>query len=214
MSPTEFRRILDRFYDAAAKVLHEHEAILDKFVGDEAVAIFIPALSGDQHAARAVAAGRALLRATGYGTPGGPWVPIGIGVHTGIAFVGAVGEGASASVTALGDIVNVAARLASAAGPGELLVTAEAARAAQVEAGERRELELRGKSERVPVVVCASRKRSARLTRRRRCTRPDGRGHRCGRLGSPGTRDPLEGEPGMRIAVRSLFRTGGPPRWR
>src|SRR5687767_567363 len=45
MSPTEFRRILDRFYDAAAKVLHEHEAILDKFVGDEAVAIFIPALS-------------------------------------------------------------------------------------------------------------------------------------------------------------------------
>ena len=127
MSPTEFRRILDRFYDAAAKVLHEHEAILDKFVGDEAVAIFIPALSGDQHAARAVAAGRALLRATGNGTPGGPWVPIGIGVHTGIAFVGAVGEGPSATVTALGDIVNVAARLASAAGPGELLVTAEAA---------------------------------------------------------------------------------------
>jgi adenylate cyclase len=153
MSPTEFRRILDRFYDAAATVLHEHEAILDKFVGDEAVAIFIPALSGDQHAARAVAAGQALLRATGNGTRDGPWVPIGIGVHTGIAFVGAVGEGPSTTVTALGDIVNVAARLASAAGPGELLVTAEAARAAQVEAGERRDLELRGKSERVPVVV-------------------------------------------------------------
>ena len=153
MSPTEFRRILDRFYDAAAKVLHEHEAILDKFVGDEAVAIFIPALSGERHAARAVEAGRALLRATGYGTQGGPWVPIGIGVHTGIAFVGAVGEGAGASVTALGDIVNVAARLASAAGPGELLVTDEAARAAHVETGERRDLELRGKSERVPVFV-------------------------------------------------------------
>jgi adenylate cyclase len=80
-------------------------------------------------------------------------VPIGIGVHTGIAFVGAVGEGPSASVTALGDIVNVAARLASAAGPGELLVTDEAARAAHVETGERRDLELRGKAERVPVVV-------------------------------------------------------------
>ena len=153
MSPTEFRRILDRFYDAAAKVLHEHEAILDKFVGDEAVAIFIPALSGERHAARAVEAGRALLRATGNGTRGGPWVPIGIGVHTGVAFVGAVGEGAGASVTALGDIVNVAARLASAAGPGELLVTDEAARAAHVEGGERRDLELRGKSERVPVFV-------------------------------------------------------------
>jgi adenylate cyclase len=67
MSPTEFRRLLDRFYDAAAGVIHDHGAILDKFVGDEAVAIFIPALSGELHAARAVAAGRALLRVTGHG---------------------------------------------------------------------------------------------------------------------------------------------------
>jgi adenylate cyclase len=155
MSPTEFRRLLDRFYDAAAGVIHDHGAILDKFVGDEAVAIFIPALSGELHAARAVAAGRALLRVTGHGEPGGPWLPIGVGVHTGIAFVGAVGEGPSSTVTALGDTVNIAARLASAAGPGELLVSEDAARSAQLDGGqaERRDLELKGKSVRVPVVV-------------------------------------------------------------
>jgi len=155
MSATEFRRLLDRFYDAAAEVIHDHGAILDKFVGDEAVAIFIPALSGELHAARAIATGRALLRVTGHGDPAGPWLPIGVGVHTGIAFVGAVGEGPSSTVTALGDTVNIAARLASAAGSGELLVSDDAARSAHLDEqlAERRDLELKGKSVRVPVVV-------------------------------------------------------------
>jgi adenylate cyclase len=155
MRPSDFRALLNRFYDAAAEVLHEHDAILDKFVGDEVVAIFIPALSGDRHAARAVMAGRALLRATGHGETSDPWLPIGIGIHSGIAYVGAVGEGPSTTLTALGDTVNVAARLASAAGAGELLVSNEAARSATIEVGgvEHRELELKGKSMRVPVVV-------------------------------------------------------------
>jgi adenylate cyclase len=155
MTATEFRRLLDRFYETAAHVLFEHEAILDKFVGDEVVAIFVPALTGELHAARAVAAAQSLLRATGQGDPGGAWLPIGIGVHTGVAYVGAVGEAPSTVITALGDTVNVAARLASAAGPGELLLSLDAARAAQLEdePGERRDLELKGKSERVPVLV-------------------------------------------------------------
>ena len=155
MRPGEYQQLMSRFYDTAAHVLYAYDAILDKFVGDEAVAIFIPALSGDRHAARAVAAGEALLRATGHDTPDGPWLPVGIGVHAGIAFVGAVGEPPGTTVTALGDIVNVAARLASAAAAGELLVTDAAARMANVDevAVERRELELKGKSGRTPVIV-------------------------------------------------------------
>lgn len=158
MSATEFGRLLDRFYETAARVLFEHEAILDKFVGDEVVAIFVPALTGELHAARAVAAAQALLRATGHGDPAGAWLPIGIGVHTGIAYVGAVGEAPSTVLTALGDTVNVAARLASAAGAGELLVSMDAARAARVESesAERRDLELKGRSERVPVLVLSA----------------------------------------------------------
>jgi adenylate cyclase len=58
-------------------------------------------------------------------------------------------------LTALGDPVNVAARLASAAGAGEILVTLTAARAARLaEVGlERRDLELKGKSSSTPVLV-------------------------------------------------------------
>lgn len=163
MSPTDFRTLLNRFYDAAAEVLHEHNAILDKFVGDEVVAIFIPALSGDRHAARAIMAAQALLRATGHGDAGGPWLPIGIGVHSGVAYVGSVGEGPSTTMTALGDTVNTAARLASAAGSGELLVSHESAQAAELDSpsAEHRELELKGKSERVAVVVLGVRSETA-----------------------------------------------------
>ena len=155
MSPGEFHRLMGRFYNTAARVLYAHDAILDKFVGDEAVAIFIPALSGERHAARAVAAGLSLLGATGHHDADGPWLPIGIGVHTGVAFVGAVGEPPGTTITALGDVVNVAARLASAAGPGELLVSDDAARTANLEAdaGERRQLELKGRTGQIPVVV-------------------------------------------------------------
>src|SRR5881296_3324741 len=45
------------------RILVEHDAIVDKFVGDEVIGIFIPALAHDAHAARAIAAGLALLRA-------------------------------------------------------------------------------------------------------------------------------------------------------
>jgi adenylate cyclase len=119
------------------------------------VAIFIPALSGELHASRAIAAGQALLAATGHASGGEAWLPLGIGVHSGEAFVGAVGDGNAASLTALGDTVNVAARLASAAEAGQLLVTTAAVSAAHLEARglDQRDLELRGKSETVSVVV-------------------------------------------------------------
>lgn len=158
LSPSDFRDLVQRFYATAAEVLFRHDAILDKFVGDEVMAIFIPALTGELHAARALDTGRDLLRATGHSDAGGPWVPIGVGVSTGVAFVGSVADPPATAFTALGDIVNVAARLASAAGAGELLVTMNAAEAAQLRseqvAGlERRELELRGKAAPVPALV-------------------------------------------------------------
>jgi adenylate cyclase len=148
MSPTQFRTLLDRFYDTATRVLVEHDAIVDKFVGDEVVAMFIPALTHEAHAARAIAAALALLRATGHGEPAGPWLPIGAGVHTGIAFIGSVGESARVELTALGDVVNTTARLASAAAAGEVLVTDASARASGfgVATLEHRDLELKGKS--------------------------------------------------------------------
>ncbi|HET7029885.1 MAG TPA: adenylate/guanylate cyclase domain-containing protein [Candidatus Limnocylindrales bacterium] len=153
MRPAEFRRLLDGFYDLAARLIVEHDGIVDKFVGDEAIGIFIPATARTGHARAAVDAARALAAALGAGTrspsPSGGRValPIGIGVGTGVAFVGSVGEPPVTSLTALGDIVNVTARLASTAAAGEILVNERAAQMSGLTAGlESRSLDLKGKS--------------------------------------------------------------------
>lgn len=157
MTPGDFHGLMQRFYGVAEAALFKYDAILDKFVGDEVMAIYIPAMTGELHAARAVETGRELLRATGHGSPGGPWLPIGIGVHTGVAFVGSVASPPAAAFTALGDVVNVAARLASAAGAGELLVSDDAAGAAELTtttgSAAHRDLDLKGRSERVGAYV-------------------------------------------------------------
>lgn len=154
MPASDFRALLDRFYAVATAVLVAHEAVVDKFVGDEVVGIFVPALTGPHHPRLAIDAALALLRATG-NDGAAPWVPIGIGVNTGIAYVGVVGTAEHVEFTALGDAVNVTARLASAASAGELLVTAATVKAAGMPAygEERRRLVLRGKSEPTDVFV-------------------------------------------------------------
>ena len=155
MRAADFRALLDRFYATATEMLIEHEAIVDKFVGDEVIGIFIPALAGGNHAGQAIDASLDLLRATGNGTDT-PWAPIGIGVNTGEAFVGVVGTEDHVEFTAIGDNVNITARLASAAGAGEVLVTraaAEAAALADMGTTEQRTLDLRGRSEATDVFV-------------------------------------------------------------
>ena len=112
-----FHELMERYYNVAASTVFENDGIVDKFVGDELVAMFFPLLSGDHHPKCGLAAARALLEATGHADPDGPWISVGAGVHTGIAWVGAVGDGVHTTITALGDAVNTAARLASAAGP-------------------------------------------------------------------------------------------------
>jgi adenylate cyclase len=157
MSPREFSDLLNRFYEVAARILVEREAVVDKFVGDEVVGLFVPGMSGLDHAAKAIDAAKAMLAATGHGSGKGPWIPIGAGVHTGVAFVGSIGHEGVTDFTALGDAVNTTARLASAAEAGEILVTQAAADAARLAAGsEERRIELRGRAEPVDVVVIRS----------------------------------------------------------
>jgi adenylate cyclase len=147
MSVIDFTRLMNRFYRISSEVLIESDAIIEKFVGDEVVGLFIPFMTGPGHARRAVGTAEALLRATGHGSPEGPWVPIGAGVHTGTAFVGMVGSAEGVSdFTVLGDAPNVAAHLASQAAIGEVLVTQAAASAAtlSVEGLELRHLSLKG----------------------------------------------------------------------
>jgi len=161
MNNTEFSHLMNRFYEATINVLVRADAFIDKLVGDEVTALFIPGFAGKEHARKAVEAGKALLQVTGYGETGEPWVPIGVGVHTGTAWVGSIvgASGAGADFTALGDNVNIAARLASKAGAGEVLISEATYNAAGIEAKdlEKRDLELKGKSELVSVRVLHAR---------------------------------------------------------
>jgi adenylate cyclase len=157
MLPEEFSRLMARFYGTAAGVIDECDGIVDKFVGDSAVALFIPGFTGDDHAAHAISAARALLEHTG-NDGAEPWISIGAGVHTGRCFVGAVGEGDARDFTALGDAVNTASRLTGRAGAGEILISAEAAAAGGLETTglERRTLELRGRDQSIDAWVARS----------------------------------------------------------
>jgi adenylate cyclase len=157
MAPQDFSRLMARFYKVAAEVVDESDGIVDKFVGDGAVALFIPGFAGSDHAADAVAAAQGLLEQTGNGAE--PWIPLGAGVHTGTSFVGIVGEGDVKDFTALGDTVNTAARLTGLAGAGEILISADAAGACDLDTNglERRTLRLRGREQSIDAWVATAR---------------------------------------------------------
>lgn len=153
IDPSAYAGLMNRFYNTATEVLVRHDAIIDKMVGDEVMALFIPGICGPAYKRRAVEAALALLAAVAGESREGMKLPIGAGVSSGIAYVGNVGGGGVVDFTALGDTVNTAARLASSAGAGEVLVSESvtAATAGDHAASEFRTLTLRGKE--TPVTV-------------------------------------------------------------
>jgi len=156
MSAREFSQLINRFYKAATHVLIQTDALVDRLIGDEAIGLYIPGFAGPEHPRKAIEAAQELLRLTGHRDSKGPWLPVGIGVHTGPAFVGVVGgEESPADFTALGDNVNITARLASSAGAGEILISDAAYSSANLnfENLEHRQMELKGKMEAVGVHV-------------------------------------------------------------
>ena len=157
LSPTEFHRFLDHFYGLATRAIEAHGGIVDKIVGDEVIGLFFGGVSGPQHQAAAVAAALDLAEraARPDASPSGP-IPAGTAVHSGDAYVGGTGPAGSVDdFTALGDVVNTTARLASAAGAGEVIVSTTAAQAAgsPTDGVERRRLDLRGRTEPIDVLV-------------------------------------------------------------
>jgi adenylate cyclase len=154
MSALDYSKLINRFYITATGVMIRTDALIDKIVGDQVVAMFVPGFAGPRHAHRALEAAQEILRATGHARPEGPWIPLGAGVHTGVAFVGSVGiEGGTSDITVLGDAANTTARLASTARQGEVLISDAAYAAAGADLGrlEKRSLQLKGKTE--PVLV-------------------------------------------------------------
>ena len=144
MGNLDFTHLMQRFYRVATEVLFDHQALLDKFVGDEVVGFFLPFMAGAAHPRVAVDAAQALFRAVGYGSDEGPWLPLGAGIHTGDTFVGYISRGEASEFTALGDTINLAAHLAAQAKAGEILFTDAVAASLETSGLERRRLSLKG----------------------------------------------------------------------
>ena len=157
MSPLEFSQLINRFYAVATDVLVRTDAMVDRLVGDEVIGLYLPGMAGQEHSRKAIQAAQNLLRKTGHRDRKGPWIPVGVGVHTGLAYVGVVGGGEEGPTdfTALGDNVNITARLASQARPGEILISDAARAAAGQYFGdlERQQIELKGRREETGVRV-------------------------------------------------------------
>lgn len=114
---------MNRFYNLATDALIHHDAIIDKLVGDQVMALFVPGFAGRKYVQTMIGAAEQIMHSVGYGTRGGAWLSLGVGLDAGIAYVGNVGWGEVKDFTALGDAVNIAARLQAHAGPGQIVMS-------------------------------------------------------------------------------------------
>jgi adenylate cyclase len=150
-SPTAFADRLNEFYATATEVLIRHDGLIDKLIGDEVMGLFIRGLSGAEYRRNTALAALDLARAVAD-------LPVGVAANAGIAFVGNVGSGSVMDFTALGDAVNVGARLQSHAAAGEVVLAADLYELVRGEHPYARleRLEVRGRAEPVDVAVVGS----------------------------------------------------------
>ena len=155
MSPMAYSQLISRFFGVANEVFIRSDALLNRLVGDQVIGLYVPGFAGPDHRGKAIQAARKLLRETGHESSEGAWLPIGVGVHTGVAFLGSVGSYDQAvDIAVLGDPPNVTARLSSSAAIGEILISeAACVPDLNLEGLETRELTLKGKIEPVNVYV-------------------------------------------------------------
>lgn len=142
-SAAEFSALLQGFYALVTEAVQAEGGIIDKFLGDGVMALFIPSFTGRHDAQSGVTAARRILATA--------TLPIGIGVNTGLAYTGFLGATAQvAGFSAVGDAVNIAHRLGEAAAAGEILVAAETASQAAIatsasDGWTKRELSVKGR---------------------------------------------------------------------
>jgi adenylate cyclase len=151
ISATEFTKLINRFYVGATHSITEEDGLVEKLAGDAVAAFWGAGFAGKDYVAKTVRAARNISRQMQQQD-----IPVGIGVHAGGAFFGAMGStGGLVNISAIGEEVNTAARLASQATAGEIIVSEVALARAGIDGAtlEARQLELKGISEPVPVRV-------------------------------------------------------------
>lgn len=158
MSPDEIASLLTEYFTEMVEKVFEHGGTLDKFMGDAIMALWGAPIAHEDDADRAMRCAieqMATLEQLNqkWAHEGRQQVKIGIGINFGEVFAGNIGSDRRLEYTVIGDAVNVASRLCSKAGPGEIIISEPFYRALrhppQVEQLD--PLELKGKSARVPV---------------------------------------------------------------
>jgi class 3 adenylate cyclase len=119
--------LLNDVFQLVSDAILQRGGTLDKFIGDSVMAYFGAPIPSEDHAVQAVNTAVDIMRAIRNRnrslTPGDHAAELGIGIHTGPVVVGNIGSDRRTDFTAIGDAVNVAARLEKLAKPGEILVT-------------------------------------------------------------------------------------------
>jgi adenylate cyclase len=157
--PERVVQLLNHYFTAMSDVIFAHGGTLDKYIGDGLMALFGAPTSTPDDACNAVAAAISMQRSIEpineqLRSEGLPDISIGIGLHTGVAMVGDIGSERRSEDTAIGDTVNLAARLEQNAQPGQILLsdgTAGAARAAGCHYTPRPPLTVKNRVQPVPV---------------------------------------------------------------
>jgi class 3 adenylate cyclase/DNA-binding NarL/FixJ family response regulator len=136
LTAREIAEIVGRHLGAMAEVIVDHGGTIDKFQGDAVMVVFGAPEPYPDHAERALRCALAMqhrqreLNAQGWGTDSIEALQVGIGLNTGVVMAGAVGGGGRLEYTVIGDAVNVAQRLQSEAGGGEVVAAASTVSAA------------------------------------------------------------------------------------
>ena len=148
---TTFAARLNEFYRTATKVLIHNEGIVDKLIGDEVMGLFIQGVAGPEYRRKTALAALELASEVAE-------LPLGVAANAGVAFVGNVGSGSVLDFTALGDAINVGARLQAHASPGEVVLAASLYPLIEAEypGGRADRIAIRGRDQQVDVVVLTS----------------------------------------------------------
>jgi adenylate cyclase len=158
MRPDEVARLLSEYFSVMVECVFRHGGTLDKFIGDAIMAQWGAPIAIEDAAARAMDAALDMMREmktlnAAWREAGRPELQIGIGLNAGEVFAGNIGSARRLEFTVIGDAVNIASRLCSMAGAGEVLFTdtIRSALPSPPPAHEHGTLELKGKSRSVPV---------------------------------------------------------------
>ncbi|MGH7658827.1 MAG: adenylate/guanylate cyclase domain-containing protein, partial [Gemmatimonadales bacterium] len=128
MTPDAIAELLSDYFTEMVDVIFEYGGTLDKFMGDAILALWGAPLAHEDDADRAMSAAIAMQDTLKdlnqvWAKRGSPSIGIGIGINYGEVFAGNIGSHRRLEYTVIGDAVNVASRLCSKAGPGEILVS-------------------------------------------------------------------------------------------